>query len=139
MDLLHPLPFVEFIELIRTNNNNNINFNMIKDELNKKDEHGNLEYRLKLKENDDLFIVYNDFQQKNNNSASEFKNTLELGTRSCIFEKDTLNLVTNQYNKIIYNDEAIDLLKQSDWDNVVVEKCYEGTLLTVYNHNNKSQ
>jgi hypothetical protein len=59
---------------------------------------------------------------------------LENDTRSCIIEKDTLKLIATQHNRIIYNNDVHEYLKNVNWNQVTVEQCYEGTVLLVYNY-----
>jgi hypothetical protein len=92
-------------------------------------------YYLNFKEDDNLIMVYYDNLPKGIEAVMSY--ALENNTRSCILEKDTLKLLTTQFNKIIYNAEAIKFLEKYDWKKVVVEKCYEGTTILVYHHNDK--
>lgn len=86
-------------------------------------------YQVNLKEMDDLCIVFHD------NYSSSGNRDLENHTRSCILEKNPLRLMTTQYNKIIYNDDAIKILKTASWERIIVNSCYEGTTLIVFYHN----
>ncbi len=99
-------------------------------ELNRKDNNVSV-YNIDVKNNDHLAILYY------NDIMSESKSNLENNCRSIIIEKDTLRIIGSQFNKIIYNDDAINYLKNSDWNKVIIQKCYEGTMLLVYHHNDE--
>jgi len=94
-------------------------------------------YYVNIKENDELAMIYYDDIPKNNDNRPLFSKFIESSCKSHIIEKSTLKTVASQFNKIIYNKEATEYLKTKDWKKVVVQPCYEGTLLLVYNHNNK--
>lgn len=52
--------------------------------------------------------------------------------KSIIFDKNEKKPIVTQFNKILYNKDAENFLIDKDWKQVVVEKCYEGTVLTVF-------
>lgn len=65
-------------------------------------------------------------------------NDPKIGTeKSVVFDVSTNEPVVTQFNKILFNEEAKEFLKDKDWNKIIVEKCYEGTVLTVFNYNNK--
>ena len=169
------LPINYFITKLSTKKGSLITFDELKNELVKtNDETKSMyNYHLKLKEDDDLAMIYYDivseFSQSSNTRleqkeiSSENSNSLkkeekeenfnknsevlptkdpliadiEKSCRSYIFEKSTLLPIATQFNKIIYNNDAIEYLNKVDWKQVVVQPCYEGTMLLVYHHNNK--
>ena len=137
MNISDTLVITKLINKLK-HDNTDIDFTSLCEELKQKDENGIPKYYINIKENDDLFIVYYDNLPKNiDANHDQFANEIEKGTRSCIIEKSTLNIVASQFNRIIYNNDAKDFLKTIDWKHVYIEKCYEGTVLMVYNHNNK--
>nr|QBK89280.1 MAG: uncharacterized protein LCMiAC02_03750 [Mimivirus LCMiAC02] len=95
---------------------------------------GNPIYYVNIKENDELAMIYYDDIPKNNGNRESFSKFIESSCKSHIIEKSTLKTLASQFNKIIYNKEATEYLKTKDWKQVVVQPCYEGTLLLVYNH-----
>lgn len=138
MSIYESLPICDLISNLTSDTNNAVDaniasdlFNLFKDELSKKDSTGNSIYRLNLKEDDDLCIIYNTGIEGEHLSD---KSILEDSCKSIILEKSTMTPLASQSNKILLNDEALTVLKSSDWNHVVVQPCYEGTLLLVYNH-----
>jgi hypothetical protein len=93
---------------------------------------------INYKENDDLLLIFYDnvfsdiseFDKLDSNTK-QFINEI----RSCIIDKNTLQIVCTQFNKVVYNDDAIALIKNEPWENICIQKCYEGTLMVVFNHN----
>lgn len=104
------------------NNLEEKNYDLLKKEL------ANITTNINIKEDDELFLTYYDNKHKNDITQ------LERNTKSVIFEKETLLPLVTQHNKIYYNNDALEYLKDKKWENVKVEKCYEGTVLTVYHH-----
>jgi len=103
---------------------------------------------LGIKEKDDLFIVFSNNTYTNPNTTTNANTTtnpttnpdptsVDFNCKSIIYDKDTLMPIVSQYNNILYNENAIKFTETVNWDNVVVQKCYEGTLIIVFNHNNK--
>lgn len=77
-----------------------------------------------VKEDDNLALFY---------SSEEFTgNNIEDSTKCCIVDKQQLKIVMTQFNKIIFNQEAIDFLKTTDWSDVSVYPCHEGTMIIVF-------
>ncbi len=84
---------------------------------------------LGFKEDEELCLIYyNDIN---------CENPLAKYCKSYIIDKSSLSPVSTQFNKIIYNEEAIKELETINWNDVVVQKCYEGTLMTVFFHGTK--
>lgn len=129
MNTINNLPFTQLLNLLSENGSKDITFDNLKEELLRLDENDTPIYNVILKEEDDLCMIY----YSNNKS----ENDLGTSCRSYIIDKKTLKPIATQFNKIIRNDDAIDILKETNWDNVVVQKCYEGTMLLVYNHSGK--
>jgi len=92
-------------------------------------------YKVGLKEDDYVAIVYYDDVSNAEETCSEEIINLEKNLRSLVIDKENLSILGSQLNKILYNSEAIEDLKSVDWKNVIVQKCYEGTVLMVLNHN----
>lgn len=85
---------------------------------------------LKYKSDDDVVIIYSDVNQRTNEPLSD-------DIKSVIIDKKTFQPIVSQYNKIIYNTETIEFLRDKNWDNVSIKECYEGTMIIVFNHANK--
>lgn len=91
-------------------------------------------YDVSIKDDDDLAIVYyNNFET----SLSCTDLTLENTTKSMILDKETLKPVVTQFNKILYNNHAYKFLQDKDWKQVVINPCYEGTTIIIFNHKGK--
>ena len=86
---------------------------------------------LNYKENDDLVLIYYE------NKGLPGNKLLEDYCKSIVLDKNTLTPFATQYNKIIYNEQAEQILETADWTKITVQKCLEGTYLMVYNHNGK--
>ncbi len=123
---LHPLTIL--IENLTQQKNEPITFDEFKTEVTK--QYGN---DLGMKDNDDLFIIYSDQYNNTLNDTS----SIVFNTKSIIYDKQTLKPIVSQYNNILYNENAINYVKTIDWNNIIIQKCYEGTLIIVFNHNNK--
>jgi hypothetical protein len=130
------LPIINTIKNLSDTNGSAITFEELKAEIYKKDETGNQVYYLSTKDDDNVCMVY-----YTNPSRSEGKSQsvceLEDSCRSVVLEKKTLKPIVTQYNRILYNNDTLEFLKDKDWSKIVVQKCYEGTLIMVFNHNNK--
>ena len=134
MNISDTLVISQLIENLKSTGNT-VTFTNLCDELKQKDVNENPKYYLSMKETDDLFILYYDNLPKVHvANHSEFSEKLEKNTRSCIIEKDTLKIIATQHNRILYNSDAQEYLKDENWNQVVVEQCYEGTILLVYNY-----
>lgn len=131
------LPINNIIKQLSDFKGSSINFEELKNELYKKDTNtGNQVYYLSTKENDDMgMIYYNNIVQSENKSDEVTE--LENSCRSLILDKHTMKPIVSQYNRILYNNDALTFLQDKSWDSVTVQKCHEGTLLVVFNHNEK--
>jgi hypothetical protein len=134
MNICDTLPIKKLIKKLSCAKKSPINFNELKTELTRKNNDKPI-YYINIKEDDSLAIIYYNDLPTSNIDRDEFAICLEQSCRSCIIDKSTLNIIASQFNKIIYNNETKEYLADKDWSNVVVQKCYEGTLLLVYNHN----
>ena len=95
---------------------------------------------LKIKENDTLSLFYYDTRYYTvENIINEDDKHLAVSLRSVIVDKSTLDIIASQHNNIIYNVDALNIIRQHDWNNIVISPCYEGTLMSVYYHNDAWQ
>ena len=86
---------------------------------------------LDFKEDEHHIIVYSE-----NNDLTG--NPIDDDTKSIIIDKSKLKPIVSQFNKMIYNDDAINFLKDKTWgDNITVKYCYEGTMIVVFYSHNK--
>ena len=95
---------------------------------------------ISVKENDDLAIMFYNQNYSGKSDENTITNPLALFEdlcRSVIIDKKTMRMMVTQYNKIIYNDQSLKLLQNKNWNNVTIHPCIEGTLLIVFNHNDK--
>ena len=135
-NIIKNLPIISFIEQLHDTKGSQITFDELKGELLKKNENSDgQKYNISLKEDDNLFMLY--YNSSKNESSDDFAIKLENSCRSIILDKKILKPIVTQYNKIIYNADSIDFLKTKDWNQVVVQKCYEGTLITIFHHMDK--
>lgn len=133
LSTLHPLN--KLITDLSQKKGDTINFDELKQELSRTNDNDEKYYYINFKEQEDLCIIYYDNIQTESKSHTEEATELEHWTRSCILDKSTMTLVASQFNKILYNDEAEEIIKNSNWDNIVINACHEGTMLLVFNHN----
>lgn len=104
-----------------------ITFDKFKDKL--LEQHGD---SFGIKDNDDLFIIYS-----NKQNAVYDTTDVAFNYKSVVYDKTNFSQIVTQYNNVIYNDEAIKYVQNVNWENITVQKCYEGTLIIVFNHNGK--
>ncbi|QKF93983.1 hypothetical protein QKU48_gp0525 [Fadolivirus algeromassiliense] len=126
------LPINLFIRQLSDTKGSSILYDEFKEELLKTTDNGNKKYNIFIKEDDNLCMLYNN-PHKSLENISEFESSI----RSVILEKSTLKPLVTQYNKILYNNESLEFIKDKDWNKFVIQKCYEGTLIVVFNHNSK--
>ncbi|CAH6421754.1 RNA ligase [uncultured virus] len=136
MNFIDTLPINQLIKNLSEKKGSVINFDELKIELQSKQENGLPKYNINVKEYEDLGIIYYNNLPENNNLDHYFEN-IEVTCRSYIIEKKSLKPIASQYNKILYNNDAKEYLKQVKWENVKIQKCYEGTMLLVFNYNDK--
>lgn len=75
-----------------------------------------------------LIIVYNQYDKVS-------KSDLEKECRSIIFDRNTLEIICYSFDDPIYNKDATHMLINKENESLICQ-CYEGTILSVYNHNN---
>lgn len=111
-------------------------YDELKNELTKKLDDTNV-YNISLKEDDNCVMIYYNTNNENVTDPEQLK--LETYCRSVILDKSTLKPINIQYNKILYNEESINFVKSNNinTNQVVIQKCYEGTIILVFNSNNK--
>jgi len=94
-----------------------------------------LKLNIKHKENDTgtLVMFYN------NTFTRSKQSPIEQSCRCTIVEKNTLHIISAQYNNLLYDDDIIRELKHENikWDNVEIQKSYEGTTILVFNYNDQ--
>lgn len=141
MNTTYPLDTI--IESIITTKNitrNQVTCDDIKNELtNSLNEDGSRVYNINYKEdpdNDLILFFYNEQHENLINNNPPKTSVTEDACKSCIYTRSTLEYVASQFNRIIYNDDALELL-QPNLENAIIQKCYEGTTLLVFYHNNK--
>lgn len=135
MELTLNFTLTDFITEMSNNTGKQITFNDLKEEFSRKDDVGNNLYNINIKTYDDLAIIYSNDTNINSEKDQKIK-LLEQSCKSCVIEKNNLQLIASQFNRMIYNDQAKTILQQFDWNRVLIQKCYEGTLLLVFNYNN---
>lgn len=79
---------------------------------------------------------------RDNNIIVKYPKTLKysnddyiLNSRGIIIDFNTKNIINRSLGGAVSLDTFIE--KVPNWDNVVIEKCYDGTLINVYYNNNK--
>ena len=87
---------------------------------------------LKEWEDNNLFMVTNNFTKNNQNLS-----VLERECRSIIMSKSPLKVVCYTYDDIYYNQDAKDYLIKNIECEKVIQECFEGTLLSVYFYNGR--
>lgn len=85
---------------------------------------------LKYKDDENVVIVYSESNKRTGDPMSD-------DIKSVIIDKKTFKPITSQFNKLYYNDDTENFLKNKSWSNVTVKECYEGTMIIVFNHANK--
>lgn len=84
--------------------------------------------KLNFKEDENHVII---FSENNNRTTNDIDNSI----KSLIFDKHTLTPVVTQFNKLIYNQEATEFLKDKEWSDIKIKYCYEGTMILVFHSN----
>jgi hypothetical protein len=139
MNTIEPtdLPLYTLIKNLSNTKGSPITFEELTNELNKKSDDNTPIYFINMKTNDDLAILYYDNLPSSDTSRNQLAVDIEQTTRSIIIEKESLKPIASQFNKIIFNEDALKYISNSNWSNIVIQPCYEGTLLLVFNHNDK--
>ena len=79
---------------------------------------------------EDLILLYNIYENNN-------KNPMERECRSVIIDRKQLKIICYTCNTPISNMEAVDYILNYTDKNKEIFQCYEGTLLSVFNNNDK--
>ena len=139
MDIKKNLKITSLINLLKnTNDNKQCDANVLKNELNKLDEFENKIYDVNIKENDELLMIYANNIYHTPSHPHALIYNIEEELKSFILDKITMEPIITMFNKIIYNQNGIYYLQHvNNWDDVVVSECYSGTILMIYNHNDK--
>lgn len=139
MDIKKNLKISILIELLKNTNENKIcDVEILKNELNKTDEFGNKIYDVNIKENDDLLMIYANKIYHVYSHPHALVYNIEEELKSCIIDKKTLIPISTMFNKIIYNQNAIQYMQYiNNWNDIEISECYSGTILVIYNHNDK--
>jgi len=130
------LPLYKIVSKL-TEENGKITYEDLKEYLTEKDSKKLNKYYLGFKETEELGLIYNYDQMNRSAEASDEVTELEDSCRSIILDKKNLLPIGTQYNRILYNEDAIKFLENKNWNKLVIEECFEGTMLLVYNHNDK--
>lgn len=85
---------------------------------------------LKYKDDENVMLIFSDVNQRTDNPLTD-------DIKSLILDKKTLEPITTQFNKIIYNKDAIEYLQTKDWNGATIKECYEGTMILVFYHADK--
>jgi len=93
----------------------------------------NKKYPLNYKYNDDLLLIFN--EEKLLDNFENIDQDLYDKTKSVLIDRKTLSPIYSHFNNMILNKEATNILKNTDWNTVSIEKSYEGTTLVIYYHN----
>ena len=139
MDIKKNLKIINLIDTLKRNNNdNNCDKDILKNELNRTDDFGNKIYDISVKENDEFIMIYSNNIYNVHSHPQSLVFNIENELKSCIIDKNNLDPVVTMFNKIIYNQNAINYIQYiNNWNDVTVSECYSGTVLMIYNHNNK--
>lgn len=138
MDTIHDYHFGKIIV-----EKNIRNFEQLKNELISKNDDLTQKYKLSFKEEDDLAIIY--FDNEIEPTYIPSSDSIEGLTKSIIIEKSSLLPICSHYNNMIYNYDTVNYINskidtnvKNDFSNkFVVQPSYEGTMLLVFNHNDK--
>lgn len=80
---------------------------------------------------DKLFLIYHKFDQPS-------KTEIERECRSIIIDRESpRNIVSFSCETPLLNSQALEYILSHQHEEKIITKCYEGTLLSVFNHNNK--
>lgn len=81
-------------------------------------------FNIGIKYDDNIALIFS-------KNIRNFNSEIEFETRSCVINKNTLEIISYQKN-IIYDNDAINLLQNVDFNNVKFSESMTGTLLTVF-------
>lgn len=139
MNSTYPLdPIISSISTTKNISNEQVTCEDVKEILSQVDENQSRIYNINFKEDTDnnLILFFYNEQHENLINGKTKTNEVEDACKSCVYNINPFTYVCSQFNRIIYNEEVLNLLNPN-LENVIVQKCYEGTTLLVFNHNNK--
>lgn len=124
-------------------NKNIQNFEQLKAELTSVNEDSSRKYKLSFKEEDELAIIY--FDAEIDPVYKPANDSIDALTKSIIIEKSSLRPICSHYNNMIYNNDTVEYIsskidqttKEDFASKFVVQPSYEGTMILVFNHNDK--
>jgi len=79
---------------------------------------------------ENLFLIYNKFDQPSNSQLIK-------ECRSIILDRNTKNIVSFSCETPLLNSQALEYLLLNQNEEKIINKCYEGTLLSVFFNNDK--
>jgi len=123
--MVSPIIFInEFINTYKLNNSE-----IVVDDFKKKlfDEHSIM---TKYNTDDNLLLVYHKYELPT-------KTNLEQDCRSLIIDMSNLQVVSYTFPNPVSNSEAQQFLLNNNELELDIYKCYEGSVLSLFNHNNK--
>lgn len=85
---------------------------------------------LECREDDEHLLVFSD---NNNRSDSDIDND----AKSIIIDKSNLKIIVTQFNKMFYNESAIEFIADKKWESVKTKLCFEGTMIVVFHSHGK--
>lgn len=133
----------EHITHLQEGDEKKLTFDLLKNELLRVDDDGNRVYSIGVKEEPDhnLALIYTTDVEKLSDPRDKLALAFEADAKSILFDTKLMKPITAQTGQIYMNEEAEDKLtsleEKVDWDKVSVKECYEGTVLLVFNHNDK--
>lgn len=86
-----------------------------------------------IKEDDDHLLIFGNNEAQHSSNDTEMKDAI----KSVVIDKETLKVVTTQFNNIIYNDDTIAYLADKKWADLTIKVCYEGTMMLVFYSHDK--
>lgn len=84
------------------------------------------DYDVSFKDDNNLFMIYYNQKPK--------YDTFEFHCKSIVFDKKLMKPIVSQYNNVLYNTDALSFIQDKSWNNITIQKCYEGTMVIVFFH-----
>ena len=79
---------------------------------------------------ENMILLYNRYESRN-------KSAVELECRSVIIDRSTFDIICYTCPTPIYNMDAVNYMMRHPEQNKEIFQCYEGSLLSLFNYNNK--
>lgn len=132
-------PLNNLIQHLKYSNNGFISFDILKNELQRKQKNGTTKYNITIRENDDLALLFYDKKDYNFHSHHQYRRNmfvtdLENYCKSVIIDKKTLEIIVSTNNNIVYNPHP-QYFKNIKWDSVCISEIKDGTPLILFYHN----